>query len=341
MGMSTRPDDASVEELLGAYALDACDPDEAGAVEALLDRRPELAREAAQLTNAAVWVGATEALEAPAGLRDSLFARMRARQGADAADEPLRVYAASTARLAEAFDELAPSDHDVPTANGLTARDLVAHLAAQESLLAQGVGTSPVPEIRSGDVSTRTAALIEHLADGTVDDARDVWRRSVDAVVAWAAQPGSMETPLRWLDFEMPRDQVLVVRAFENWIHRDDLRIATGLAADPPLADEMHAMADLSLGTMPMALDATGHARPGKVARVVLTGPGGGEWTLGMDGADPAPDAPADVTLTADVVDWCRLVAERLTPEALDCSVEGDEALADDLLAAAPAFATL
>lgn len=341
MGMSARPDEAALEELFGAYALDACDPDEVEAVEALLTRRPELAREVARLANAAVWVGATEALEAPAALRDSLFARIRARRGVDVEDEPLRVYVASTARLADAFDALAPEEHDVPTANGLTARDLVTHLAAQESLLAQGVGASPVPEIRTGNVPTRTAELIEHLAAGTVDDARDVWRRSVDAVLAWATQPASSETPLRWLDFEMPRDQVLVVRAFENWIHRDDLRVATGLVADPPPADEMHAMADLSLGTMPMALDATGHARPGKVARVVLTGPGGGEWTVGMHGADAASGAPADVTLTADVVDWCRLVAERLTPDDLDRTVEGDGSLADDLLAAAPAFATL
>jgi hypothetical protein len=44
---------------------------------------------------------------------------------------------------------------------------------------------------------------------------------------------------------------------------------------------------------------------------------------------------------TADIVDWCRRVSERLAPEALSREVEGDPALADDLAAASSAFATL
>jgi len=47
------------------------------------------------------------------------------------------------------------------------------------------------------------------------------------------------------------------------------------------------------------------------------------------------------VVLTADVVDWCRCVSERVAPEALARRVEGDPALADDLAAASSAFATL
>ena len=72
-----------------------------------------------------------------------------------------------------------------------------------------------------------------------------------------------------------------------------------------------------------------------------ISGDGGGEWTIAMDGSDAPTSAPADVTLTADVVDWCRLAGERLAPEDLRYSVEGDKQLADDLVAAAPAFATL
>ena len=47
------------------------------------------------------------------------------------------------------------------------------------------------------------------------------------------------------------------------------------------------------------------------------------------------------MTLTADVVGWCRLVGDRIDPDELPCRVEGDRALAADLLAAAPALATL
>ena len=51
--------------------------------------------------------------------------------------------------------------------------------------------------------------------------------------------------------------------------------------------------------------------------------------------------APPDVTVTADVVDWCQLVGDRIAPDALLVAVDGDELLGRDLVAAAPALATL
>jgi hypothetical protein len=60
---------------------------------------------------------------------------------------------------------------------------------------------------------------------------------------------------------------------------------------------------------------------------------------IAMGGGEP--DATPDVTLTTNVVDWCRLVGERIPPDQLDCTVDGDAGLAEDLLTAASAFATL
>lgn len=339
--MSAAFDEAAVEALLGAYALDACDTDEAAAVEALLARRPDLAREAERLANAAAWIGAAEALEAPSTMRGSVLTRARARRAAAESDGPLRAYMASTARLDETIATLEPGDLDTPTANGLSARDLVVHLAAQESLLAQAIDASPLPDVTIDDVPSRTDALVQRFTDRPLADAQAVWRQSVDAVQGWAGDPETRDVMLRWLDFDLPRDNVLVARAFENWIHRDDLRRASGGTTEAPPPAELSEMSDVSLRTMPMALLASGHARPGKVARVVLTGGGGGDWLVAMGGGDVAPDAVPDVTVTADVVDWCLLVGERLAADALDVVVEGDRALADDLLVSATAFATL
>lgn len=338
--MTAPADDAAIEELLGAYALDACDADEVAAVEALLARRPDLADEAVRLVNAAVWVGASEALEAPTGLRESLFARARERRAAESLDPALSAYTASAARLGDVIATLDPSDFEEPTPNGLNARDLVVHLAAQESLVAQVIDASPIPEITSEDVPTRTTELIERLADRPLSDAVDIWKRSVEATREWAADESTRATTLPWLAFELPRDNVLVAKAFENWIHCDDLRRATGRSAESPPAAELFEMANLSLRTMPMALMATDHSRSGKLARVVLTGAGGGEWLVPM-GGDVGDNAAPDVTVTADVVDWCLVAGERLDADALQRTVEGDETLADDLLAAATAFATL
>jgi uncharacterized protein (TIGR03083 family) len=338
--MTARHDDAAIEELLGAYALDACDPEEVVAVEALLARRPDLAGEAARLTAAAVWVGAAEALEAPSALRDSLFVRARARRVVETVDPALQVYVASTARLDDTIAALDPGDYEEMTPNGLNARDLVVHLAAQESLLAQAIGASPVPDLTSDDVPTRTSELIDHLGDEPVADAHDIWRRSVEVTRSWAADEATRSATLPWLEFDLPRDNALVAKAFENWIHRDDLLRVAGRAVEAPPPVELFEMANLSLRTMPMALLATGHSRPGKLARVVLTGPGGGDWLVPMGGQVESDEEP-DVTLSADVVDWCLVAGERLDADALERTVDGDESLADDLLAAATAFATL
>ena len=99
-------------------------------------------------------------------------------------------------------------------------------------------------------------------------------------------------------------------------------------------------MAEMSMRTLTFGLFLTDRSRPGRLARVVLTGDGGGEWRVRM-GPDVAPDAEPDITLTTDVIDWCRLASERISVAELRPRVAGDEPLADDLLHAASAFATL
>lgn len=332
-------DDTEAAELLGAYALDACDPDEMIAIEAVLARRPDLAGEAARLAHAAAWIGATEAVVAPDALRTSLADAVR-RRGVDALDDAARCYAGATARVGETIDALHPDDEDLLTPNGLTARELVIHLAAQDSALAEAIGTPVATDMPRDSVDARTAAFVARFGSGTLDEVVAIWHRSVDAVLAWANDPASLDAEVEWLGYRLDRGTLLVARSFETWIHRDDLRRLAGEPGEPPPAAEIARMADVSARNTELGLALTGRDRAGKVARLVLTGAGGGEWIVAMGAGADATHAP-DVTLVADVVDWCLVVGERLDPAALERSVEGDESLAEDLVAAAPAFATL
>ena len=332
-------DDRQVEELLGAYALDACDLDEAEAVEAYLARNADAADEVARLRGAAAWVGATEALTPPPGLRDSVLAIARLRRGdAAAADPVLELYCAETARFDELVDGLADDVLDATTFNGLTVRDLVIHMAAQESMLAAAVGApvEGVADITEDHLETRTRAFIARFHERPLGDARAIWARSVAAIRRWARATDA--PPVRFFGGEFPREVLFVTRAFETWIHGDDIRRAVGRSLSPPAATRLHVMAEVSMQLMPMAMGMIGRERPGRAARVVLTGEGGGDWLvpLGPDSTDAA-----DVVITADVVDWCLLVGERVTPDTLEHTVDGDAALAADLLTAAPSFATL
>lgn len=341
-----RMDDAAAAELVGAYALHACEPAEVDAVEALLTRDPRAAEEAGRLVTAAAWIGASEALAPPTGLRDAVLSAARARRPGNADDPIYRCFMQGAARFDALVETLTPGDLEAATANGLGVRGLVVHLAAMESMIATGLGESVLPsapsadDIDSSDVGTRTEAFVAAFAGRPLDDARAVWQASVDAIARWAgrAEPNGA---VPWLGIEVSRDTLLTSRAFEMWTHADDIRRAIGRRLEPPPADELHLMADFSMHTLDAGLAFVGREHPGRTARVVLTGAGGGSWLvpLALDGTIAAGDP--DVEVRADVVAWCRRVSERLEPAELEIDIEGDPALAADIVAAASAFATL
>jgi uncharacterized protein (TIGR03083 family) len=329
-----------IDELLGAFALDACEPDEVDVVERAMAQEPAVADEVARLRNAAAWIGATEALAPPPALRDSVLAAARQRRGPAASADPLlELYATETARLDALVDALPPSALGSPTHNGLSVRDLLVHLAAQETMLAAVVG-EPVAgvDVVEADLERRTAAFLARYERRPLDEARAAWAQAVAGVRRWARTADDAQ-PVDFFDLPMRRETVLVNRAFETWIHADDIRRALGRALDPPRPEHLHVMADLSMRTMPAALRLVGREHAGSTARIVLTGAGGGDWLVPLGSG--AGGARPDVTMTLDVVDWCLLAGERLAPEDVPQRVDGDASLAADLLAAAPAFATL
>ena len=68
--------------------------------------------------------------------------------------------------------------------------------------------------------------------------------------------------------------------------------------------------------------------------RLVLTGAGGA--TLAVTPGEPSGAA---TTIVADVVDYCRLAAQRIGVDELACTVDGDRAVARSVLATAAMFA--
>ncbi|MFI5053959.1 MAG: maleylpyruvate isomerase family mycothiol-dependent enzyme [Acidimicrobiia bacterium] len=328
--------DAEVEALLGAYALDACDPDETLAIESVLARRPDLASEAERLSRAATWIGATEALEPPRGLGESVLATARSRRDGPA-DAAIDLYLSATERFERAVEALPSDAYGAITPNGLSAYDLVVHMASQESLFSQNLGVPTLPGTRSVDIVDRTHELLPQFADQDLDEVLALWRDSIEVNRAWAVAHAGVTAP--WSGLGLTRDDALIVRAFEAWIHGDDLRRVAGLDPAPPPPRELSIMSEFASRVLPVALGVAGRARDGKTARLVLTGDGGGDWLLAM-GAGAVSGAP-DVTITADVVDWCLLVGDRLAPSEIRCSIVGDAALGEDLLASAPALATL
>ncbi|MDQ0426857.1 anti-sigma factor [Cellulomonas iranensis] len=76
--MSERPTDDATRDLLGAWALDAVSDDERAAVEALLARDPDAAREARELRAVAATLAAATARPAPEHVRAATLAAVAA-----------------------------------------------------------------------------------------------------------------------------------------------------------------------------------------------------------------------------------------------------------------------
>jgi len=316
-------------ELLGAYALDALDDDEARAVEALVAEDAAASRELHRLRGAAAWIGATEALAPPRDLRTQLLER------ATPVPEEVRIYRMAMARHEELLDSLPVDALDRPTANGLSIGELVVHLASMESAVAETVGLEQSVTDET-EVVARTERYLEVAGDDPLVTGRRVWREAVDALDAWAVAGGE-QGGLPWNGFTVSRRTLLATRAFETWTHDDDIRDALGRDREVPHPLELGVMSDIAVNILPFCLDAAG-TTPAAAARLVLTGDGGGDWVVSLDGNEHPEPA---VTITMDVVDYCRVVAERIAPDECAATLDGDAALGRTVLACASALATL
>jgi len=89
-----------------------------------------------------------------------------------------------------------------------------------------------------------------------------------------------------------------VVRAFELWVHENDIRRAVGLPPSVPDAPVLRLMSDLAARLLPYAAR-TGLREPVDV-HLVLTGPGGGTWDVLVGESPPEPVPAAASTLALD-----------------------------------------
>ena len=157
------------------------------------------------------------------------------------------------------------------------------------------------------------------------------------ACCATSASLGTLDRQVRLVDPRLPRQPLrtaLVQRLFETWIHTDDIRGVLGGQPTPP--DERHVALIVGFGVhlLPAALRLAGADRPPRSARLVLVGPGGGDWIV-SPAVQRAPARPPDATVTMEAVEFCYLLGNRRDPDSVPHRVEGDPAVAATLLRAA------
>ena len=143
------------------------------------------------------------------------------------------------------------------------------------------------------------------------DVARQWWQEILAEVHACAGlDPGQL---VRYHHLAGKRSRLLVPRTFELWAHGDDVRQAVGKPLSLLDDARLTLMVSELMDALPAGMALTGQDLPGRSARFVLEGPGGGTFDAALSfGQSPA--ATPDVVITTNTIDLCRLAANRLTP---------------------------
>jgi uncharacterized protein (TIGR03083 family) len=273
----------------------------------------------------------------PAGLRERVLAAAVRERASGRPLPPPEIIAPVEAfrRAVEAFsDLLAVLDDDRwdrPALRGLDVQGLVGHLTGVERDVQRALAGDPGVACVDHVASTQPAAEAE--AGRRPEETRRAWRDAVATTLRLAAA-ADQERVVAVHGLRLPLATLLVVRAFELWTHESDIRAATGLPATVPDPAVLALMTDLAAGFLPVGMARIGADDVALDLHLVLTGPGGGTWDVALgDGAR------AGVLVVADAVGFCRLVADRIAPAALNPHVQGPADAADVVLRAAAALA--
>jgi uncharacterized protein (TIGR03083 family) len=278
----------------------------------------------------------------PAGLRDRVLAAA-ARERAAGRPVPLPPAinpADAFGRVADAFAALlAGLDDDQwgrPALRGLDVQGLVGHLIGVELDFQRAVTGDADVACAEHVASTQPDA--EGQAGRRPDETRADWRAAADTTLRLvAAENPGRETAMHGM--RLPLGALLVVRAFELWVHENDIRAAAGLPPSVPDTAVLALMTDLAVGLLPHGMARIGADTAPLELHLVLTGPGGGTWDVALGTGAGDGVAVPEVMVVADAVGFCRLVADRIGPSALDPLVRGAPDRAAEVFRAAAALA--
>jgi uncharacterized protein (TIGR03083 family) len=274
----------------------------------------------------------------PTDLRERVLAaslRARAAGYPDPAPAEISPCQAFT-RMVEAFDRmlrgLRDEDWKRPALRDLDVQGLVGHLTGVAEDVHRCLAGDPEVAAASHVGSTQPAAARQ--AGHTPGQTRAEWRRTADRTVDLADAADDLRAEVAVHGLRLPLSLLMVVLTFELWTHENDIRQAVAMPPSVPDASTLRLMTEAAAGLLPHAAAMAGLSEPTNV-HLVLTGPGGGTWDVPI-GRPPPSSA---VTIVADAIGFCRLVANRATCDMLELHVTGDPNRATEVLAAASALA--
>jgi uncharacterized protein (TIGR03083 family) len=254
--------------------------------------------------------------------------RFRARMTL-AREELIGIAHAERQRLGRTIQYAPPESWEQPSAcAGWWNRDVVAHLAGQDTAAAQLIKGDPAVELdeyRSSlgssedfDVDGLNAFLVSRRSALPYREVLTTWGRAADAFLAYTALLSDddwHDARFPWLSGSIAARYLTQSRIVEWWVHGEDIRATTGLG--PQIQHwPIHVTVDLGIRMLPWALGQEGIELEGRSVQIDLEGAGGGSWHWGLGaGETPPADKKPDAFIQGRAPQFALVAARRLSPD--------------------------
>ncbi|MEO8292621.1 MAG: maleylpyruvate isomerase family mycothiol-dependent enzyme [Actinomycetota bacterium] len=252
-------------------------------------------------------------------------------------------------RLGRMIQFAEPATWDAPSAcEGWWNRDVMAHLAAQDTIAAQLMKGDPPAELdeyRAGlgeepfTVDGFNAFAVNRRSAMPTREVLTGWGRAADAFLAYASGLSADDWTrerFSWLSGDIAARFLVQSRIVEWWVHGEDMRAGNGLGPMPQHWP-VHLAADLGIRMLPWALSQAGLSFPGRSLQVDLEGTGYGSWHWGLSPNEtPQHDRKPDASIQGRALQFALVAARRIPAQEVleggNLVVGGDAALGEMIL---------
>jgi uncharacterized protein (TIGR03083 family) len=270
-------------------------------------------------------------------------------------DELLGVAHAERQRLGRTIQFADPATWEQPSAaEGWWNRDVIAHLAAGDTIAAQlvaGEAPAELEEFREAhadvpfDIDAFNAWTVNRRSGLATRDVLTLWGQAADSFLAHCTSIADDDWASKRYDYVAGRiaaRYLVQTRVVEWWLHGEDVRATNGLG--PQIEHwPIHLTIDLAVRMLPWSLGRAGYDLTNRTVKVEVDGAGQGSWHWGLgSGGTPPSRTKPDATIAGRAQQLALVAGRRLKPDDVLFSgnvvLGGDRRLADVVLRHLRAF---
>jgi uncharacterized protein (TIGR03083 family) len=219
---------------------------------------------------------------------------------------------------------------EASTCAGWWNRDIVAHLAGQDTAAAMLVKGDPAVELDEyrSTLAADEAFTVEGLNGFLVNrrsglpyrEVLTTWGQAAGSFLAFASLLSDDDWHDRrfpWLSGSIAARYLVQSRVVEWWVHGEDIRATADLG--PQFQHwPIHLTVDLGIRMLPWSLAQAGIDLSERSVQVDLEGAGEGSWHWGLGaGEAPSPDKKPDALIQGRAPQFALVAARRLDPEVV------------------------